>query len=122
MIDDGCERELWILRFFEHVAGRIGNCIPFQPIDSPFGCLIERQHGRFELDNIEQTLDYRAVSKRVAAFVQESKFHLIETMVEQVAALIRDEFGVSWVRVTVHKPGAVRGSRDVGIAIERGER
>ena len=73
-------------------------------------------------DEIGQTLDYRAISKRVSAYVQESKFQLIETMAEKVAALIRDEFGVAWVRVSVHKPWAVRGSRDVGITIERGER
>ena len=75
-----------------------------------------------ESDHIDDTLDYRAVSKRVTAYVQESKFQLIETMVERVAQLIRDEFGVAWLRVTVHKPGAVRGSRDVGISIERGAR
>jgi dihydroneopterin aldolase len=73
-------------------------------------------------DNIEATLDYRAVSKRVTAFVQESKFQLIETMAEQVAALVREEFHVAWLKVSVHKPWAVRGSRDVGISIERGER
>lgn len=75
-----------------------------------------------EADDIDSTLDYRAVSKRVTAFVQESKFQLIETMAEQVAGLIQDEFGVAWVRVSVHKPWAVRGSRDVGVTIERGER
>ena len=75
-----------------------------------------------EADHIDATLDYRAVSKRVAAFVQESKFQLIETMAEQVAALIREEFGVAWLKLTVRKPWAVRGSRDVGISIERGER
>lgn len=75
-----------------------------------------------ESDDIAATLDYRAVSKRVTAYVQESKFQLIETMAEKVAALIRDEFGVGWVKVTVHKPWAVRGSRDVGVSIERGER
>jgi len=75
-----------------------------------------------EADDIRATLDYRAVSKRVTAYVQESKFQLIETMAEQVAALIRDEFGVAWLRVSVHKPWAVRGSRDVGITIERGAR
>jgi dihydroneopterin aldolase len=73
-------------------------------------------------DDIGATIDYRAVSKRVAAFVQEAKFQLIETMAERVAALIRDEFGVAWVRVSVHKPSAVRGSRDVGVTIARGER
>jgi dihydroneopterin aldolase len=75
-----------------------------------------------ETDHIDQALDYRAVSKRVAAFVQESKFQLIETMAEKVAALIREEFGVTWLKLTIHKPWAVRGSRDVGISIERGER
>jgi dihydroneopterin aldolase len=43
-------------------------------------------------------------------------------MAEQIAALILDEFHVPWVRVAVHKPGAIRGSRDVGVVIERGSR
>ncbi|MGI9341949.1 MAG: dihydroneopterin aldolase [Gammaproteobacteria bacterium] len=75
-----------------------------------------------EADDIAATLDYRAVSKRVTEFVQESKFQLVETMAEKVAGVVREEFGVAWVKVTVHKPLAVRGSRDVGISIERGER
>ena len=74
-----------------------------------------------ESDNIEQTLDYRSVSKRVAAFIQESKFQLIETMAEQVAALIQKEFNVPWLQVTIHKPSAVRGARDVGVRIVRGQ-
>jgi dihydroneopterin aldolase len=53
------------------------------------------------------------------AFVQESKFNLVETLVEQVANLVLAEFGVEWVRVTLSKPGAIRGSRDVGVTIER---
>lgn len=75
-----------------------------------------------ESDDIGVTLDYRAVSKRVTEFVQASKFQLIEAMAENVAGVVREEFGVAWIRVTVHKPLAVRGSRDVGISIERGER
>jgi dihydroneopterin aldolase len=43
-------------------------------------------------------------------------------MAHRVAALITDEFGVPWVRVSVHKPWAIRGSRDVGITVERGQR
>ena len=73
-----------------------------------------------ETDDIASTLDYRAVSKCVAAFVQESRFKLIETMAEQTAALIQNEFGVTWLRVSIRKPSAVRGSRDVGVRIERG--
>lgn len=71
-------------------------------------------------DDIDRTLDYRAVAKRVAAFVEESRFRLIETMAEQIAELIRQEFGVTWLKVSIHKPSAVRGARDVGVRIERG--
>lgn len=70
-------------------------------------------------DSIEDTLNYKRVAKRVLAFVQESRFQLIETLAERIAALILEEFEVTWVRVTLHKPGAIRHSRDVGVVIER---
>jgi dihydroneopterin aldolase len=73
-------------------------------------------------DHINDTLDYKAVTHRIKAFVADSRFNLIETMAEQVAAIIIAEFGVPWVRVAVHKPWAIRGSRDVGLVIERGAR
>jgi 7,8-dihydroneopterin aldolase/epimerase/oxygenase len=73
-------------------------------------------------DAIADTLDYKGVSRRVKAFVEESRFNLIETMAEGIAGLIREEFSVPWVRVEVHKPFAIRGSKDVGICIERGKR
>lgn len=73
-------------------------------------------------DHIDATLDYKAVTKRIIAFVEESRFQLIETMAEGIAAIITGEFDVPWVRVTVHKPFAIRGSKDVGLTIERGSR
>jgi dihydroneopterin aldolase len=72
-------------------------------------------------DDIEDTLDYAAVSARILEFVRGSEFQLIETMAEQVAALVREEFGVPWLRLRLSKPGAVVQARDVGILIERGE-
>lgn len=75
-----------------------------------------------ETDALEYTLDYKAIAKRLTQFVGESRFQLVETLVEEVAAIVRQEFGVSWVRVKLNKPGAVRGSRNVGVIIERGER
>ncbi len=75
-----------------------------------------------ETDDIKDTLDYKGVAKRVQQFVGDSSFQLVETLAERIAGIIRDEFDVAWVRVQVHKPGAIRGSRDVGIDIERGER
>jgi dihydroneopterin aldolase len=73
-------------------------------------------------DEIGDTLDYKGVSGRIRDFVADSRFKLIETMAEQIAAIIIEEFHVPWVRVAVHKPCAIRGSRDVGVAIERGTR
>ena len=61
------------------------------------------------------------VSDRQQAFVEESSFQLVETLAEKIAAIIREEFDVAWVKVRVNKPGAIRGSRDVGVIIERGE-
>jgi len=73
-------------------------------------------------DRIEDTLDYKAVSKRLISFVESSHFELVETLAERCAAIVRDEFGVSWLRLRLAKPGAVRGSKAVGVTIERGTR
>lgn len=73
-------------------------------------------------DRIEDTLDYKAVSKRLIAFVGEARFELVETLAERCAAILREEFGVPWLRLKLSKPGAVTGSRAVGVVIERGVR
>jgi len=70
-------------------------------------------------DRIEDTIDYKKVSKRLLAFVGDSQFHLVETLTERIAELIVTEFGVTWVKVRLNKRGAIRGARDVGIEIER---
>ena len=73
-------------------------------------------------DNVADTLNYKSVAKRVQAFVGESSCQLVETLAENIAAIVLDEFDVAWVRVRVNKPGAIRGARDVGVQIERGTR
>ena len=73
-------------------------------------------------DEIEDALNYKAVSKRIIQFVEGSKYQLVETLSEKIAEMILDEFQVSWLRLTLNKLGAVRGSRSVGIRIERGEK
>jgi dihydroneopterin aldolase len=72
-------------------------------------------------DAIEDTLNYKAVAKRVISFVEEGRFQLVETLAERVAELVLDEFDVPWLRVRLNKTGAVRGARDVGVIIERGQ-
>jgi dihydroneopterin aldolase len=73
-------------------------------------------------DDIADTLDYKAVSKRLIGFVEASEFLLVETLAERIAQIVIGEFGVPWVRLTLNKKGAIRGASDVGIIIERGER
>lgn len=73
-------------------------------------------------DDVEDTLNYKAVAKRLQQFVGDSSFQLVETLAEKVAQIILDEFDVAWVRVRVNKPGAIRGARDAGVVIERGVR
>ena len=75
-----------------------------------------------ESDDVEDTLNYKLVAKRLQAFIGESEFQLVETLAERIAGIITGEFGVPWVRVRVNKPGAIRGARDVGVVIERGEK
>ena len=73
-------------------------------------------------DDIAHTLNYKDVSKRLIDYVGSSSFGLVETLAERCAAIIREEFGVAWVRLKLSKPGAVRGAKSVGVRIERGTR
>jgi dihydroneopterin aldolase len=70
-------------------------------------------------DHIDDTLDYKRVSKRLLQFVGDSQFQLVETLTERIAEIVVTEFDVPWVRVRLNKQGAIRGSRDVGIMVER---
>ncbi|MCU7904664.1 MAG: dihydroneopterin aldolase [Candidatus Thiodiazotropha sp. (ex Epidulcina cf. delphinae)] len=73
-----------------------------------------------ESDAIQDTLDYKAVAKRLIEFVRESEFQLVETLAERCAEIVLREFSVPWVRMTLNKVGAVSAARDVGVIIERG--
>ena len=73
-------------------------------------------------DRIEDTVNYKAIAKRLIGFVGESQFGLVETLTEQIAEIVLKEFPVRWVRVRVNKKGAIRGASDVGVIVERGEK
>jgi dihydroneopterin aldolase len=70
-------------------------------------------------DSIDDTLNYKKVAKRVLSFVEASSYHLVETLAEQLAMLLLEEFGLDWVKIVLSKPGAVRSSRDVGVTVLR---
>lgn len=70
-------------------------------------------------DQIADALDYKAISKRLVSAVEQSEFRLVETLAETLARIVITEFHVPWLRLTVSKPGAIEGSRNVGVIVER---
>ncbi|MDA9785657.1 dihydroneopterin aldolase [bacterium] len=70
-------------------------------------------------DSIESTLDYKAITKGVIAFVEASSFQLQEALAEGIAALVKENYGVESLKLRVSKPGALRHADDVGVIIHR---
>jgi len=73
-------------------------------------------------DDIKDTLNYKAVAKRLIAYIGETEFELVETLAEKIAEILLHEFNIPWCKIRLNKRGAVRGVRDVGIVIERGKK
>jgi len=70
-------------------------------------------------DDIKDALDYKSIAKHLISVVESSEYKLVETLAESLAQIVVREFGVSWVKLSVSKPGAIEGSRNVGVVIER---
>lgn len=75
-----------------------------------------------ETDEIQHTLDYKAVSERIVSFVESSEYFLVETLIEAIATILLSEFPTHWVKIILNKKGAITRARDVGIIIERGQK
>ncbi len=73
-------------------------------------------------DNVSDALDYAAVSEKVITCLQTLKPQLLEHGAEVLAAELQSTFGISWLRLTLRKPGAVPAAQSVGVRIERGVR
>lgn len=70
-------------------------------------------------ERIEDALDYGAVADRVRRCCAGAEYLLIETLAEHIAATLLARFELPWLRLTVHKPGAVGDCDDVALTIER---
>ncbi|NVJ68601.1 MAG: dihydroneopterin aldolase [Gammaproteobacteria bacterium] len=88
-------------------------------IDLEMGCDISKAASE---DTIDYCLDYKSVAKRIINFVEAAEYQTVETLAEKIASIVREEFNVPWLRLKVSKPGAVRGSKNVGVLIERGSK
>ncbi len=85
-------------------------------IDLEFPALIQKAA---KSDHIRDAVDYKKIAKHTIAFVSKSKFYLIETLIENLAAQLLKEFKLSEITIQIEKPGAIRGARTVGICITR---
>lgn len=71
-------------------------------------------------DKLEDTLDYKAVSKRLQQAVGDSSFQLLESLAEFVSQILLEEFSIPWIRLRLNKKSALSNAEDVGVIIERG--
>jgi dihydroneopterin aldolase len=73
-------------------------------------------------DQLHDTVDYQAVAGRISEFAAAHSCQLLETFGERIAGILQTEFSITWLRLTLRKPGAVANTHEVGIIIERGHR
>lgn len=71
-------------------------------------------------DNIDDALNYADIVRRIQSELASRHFNLLEALAEHVAQILLVEFKAPWVKVSVAKLQAIRGSKMVGICIQRG--
>lgn len=72
-----------------------------------------------QADNVDETVNYRTITKRIIEHVENSQYYLIETLADRIAGICLEDSSVQKVSVGVEKPGALRFARSVGVRIER---
>ena len=70
-------------------------------------------------DSIDAAINYKDIAKRLIDFIGNSEFQLVESLAEAVARLLIEEFEISCLRLSLAKPSAIEGSKEVGVIIER---
>ncbi|MDP3744126.1 MAG: dihydroneopterin aldolase [Methylotenera sp.] len=70
-------------------------------------------------DQLEDTVDYRALKKRILVMVEDSHYYLAEALAEAVASLCLDHPRVARVDVRLDKPHALRFAQSVAVEITR---
>ena len=73
-------------------------------------------------EDINKALNYKAVCDRLTDFIAGSEFLLVETMAENVADILMNEFNVPWLQLKLTKPTAIAQANGVGVMIERGNK
>ncbi len=72
-------------------------------------------------DDIKDALNYANIAHHIQSVLGSRQFNLLEALAEHIAEIMLNDFKAPWVRINVAKLNAIRGSRMVGISIERGQ-
>src|SRR5919109_5390314 len=76
----------------------------------------------FASDKVADTIDYEQVALRIRELAAAQHYRLVETFADRVAALLIEDFGAPWVKVSAAKVGILGNAKFVGVTIERGKR
>jgi FolB domain-containing protein len=76
-------------------------------------------HTAATTDNVNDTVNYRTITKSIIEHVENSQYYLVETLAERIAEICLQDAHVQHVQVSVDKPGALRFARSVGVCVER---
>ena len=71
-------------------------------------------------DQLDRTLDYQAIAQRIRELAAASSCQLLETLAEQIAERLLQEFATPWLLLMLRKPGVPSSAREAGVIIERG--
>jgi dihydroneopterin aldolase len=73
----------------------------------------------FASDKVGDTIDYEQVALRIKALASSQHFRLVETFADRIAALLMEDFGAPWVKVSAAKVGILPNAKFVGVTLER---
>jgi D-erythro-7,8-dihydroneopterin triphosphate epimerase len=75
-----------------------------------------------EADEPIGIFDYKTITKKIIALVQDGQFKLLEVLTKNILDLIMADEKVKWARVEVDKPHALRFAESVSMEMETGHR
>ena len=70
-------------------------------------------------DSLCDAVNYKGIAERASAFIASSRFFLIETLAERLAAILLREFPISKISIRISKPEAIRNAENTGVWVER---
>jgi len=71
-----------------------------------------------ESDEPVDIFDYKTITKKIIALVQDGRFKLLEVLTRKILDLVMEDEKVKWVKVEVDKPHALRFAESVSLEME----